>query len=100
MVGIGSLFAATKESPISIATKLKIVKSTSTDLKRFNGLNQQGLIFKELENDDENRTGSLKHGMADPTNGHIFIGSSIDNIKKILTVKELVKELTANLEYD
>lgn len=100
IVGIGTLFAATEESPVSRETKLKIVESSSRDLKRFSTLNQYGLLFKELDIDDENRTNSLKEGINNTDNGHIYVGSSIDNINRIKTVEELVKELVSELTYD
>lgn len=100
MVGIGTLFAATSESPISTKTKLKIIESSSKDLKRFSTLNQHALIFKEIENDDENRTMSLKSGIRSAVEGHVYLGSSIDNIDRIKTVEELILELVEGLEYD
>lgn len=96
MVGIGSLFAACKESSVSDETKQKIVDSNSSNLERFSN-GQQGLIFSRLERDNSNNTRSLSQGIKSPTTGHIFMGKGIDNITSVLTAKEIVGNLTANL---
>lgn len=96
-VAIGSLFAATIESPLNTDTKLKLVNSTSANLKRFSEHNSQALIFSRIDNDDDNHTKSLKIGIKNSSLGHIFIGKSIDSIDRIKTVKELVNELVINL---
>jgi hypothetical protein len=96
-VGIGTLFAASEESPVSLETKLKIVDSTSEDLKRIGKLNHQGLLFKNIENDDNNNNQSLRQGMNNPSNGCIYAGAGIDSVTEILPVKEIVQRLVSNL---
>ena len=97
-VGIGSLFAYSEESCISKKTKNVIVKSTSDDITRIKNKNQNGIVFKEIDNDNENNTVSLKLGIKDPTNGHVFVGKSIDNINSIKTVKEIVNDLVLKIK--
>lgn len=92
-VGIGSLFAYSEESCISKNTKNVIVKSTSDDITRIKNKNQNGIVFEEIENDDENNTLSLKSGIKDTTRGHVFVGKSIDSINAVKSVKEIVDEL-------
>ena len=96
-VGIGSLFAYSEESCISKSTKDVIIKSTSDDITRIKNKNQNGVVFREIGNDDENNTVSLKLGIKDPINGHVFVGKSIDNIKSIKSVKEIVDELISKI---
>lgn len=94
MVGIGTLFAASIESPISEKSKERIVSSTSwADLVRFKDSNQNALLFSEIANDDSNHSMSLKIGTLVPDRGHLFMGQSIDQIDRIKTVAEIVEEL-------
>ena len=92
-VGIGSLFAYSEESCVSKNTKNVIVKSTSDDITRIKNKNQNGISFEEIQNDNENNTVSLKLGIKDTINGHVFVGKSVDSINSIKTVKEIVDEL-------
>lgn len=93
MVGIGTLFAASIESPISEKSKEKIVSSTSADLVRFKDSNQNALLFGEIANDDSNHSVSLKIGTLVPDRGHLFMGHSIDQIDRIKSVAEIVEDL-------
>jgi NAD(P)H-dependent flavin oxidoreductase YrpB (nitropropane dioxygenase family) len=94
-VSIGTLFAAAKESKISIDTKLKIINSTEQDIKQFSeGAKQNVLIFSGTPNDDFNHTTGLINGICDPTHGHVFVGKSINQIQEIKSVKEIIDLLT------
>jgi NAD(P)H-dependent flavin oxidoreductase YrpB (nitropropane dioxygenase family) len=93
-VGIGSLFACSIESRISDMTKLKIVSSSKDDLSMIKNKNQQGILFKEIETDNDNNTNSLKLGIKGTQIGHIFMGKSVDSINDIKSVKEIVERLT------
>lgn len=92
-VGVGTLFAASEESPLSLETKMKIVKSSFSDIQKIGKHNQSALIFQKIENDDENNTQSLKLGIQGPDSGHVFAGKSIDKIDRIYSVKELIDKL-------
>ena len=96
-VGIGTLFAASEESPVSLETKLKIVDSTSEDLKRIGKLNHQGLLFKNIEDGDDNNNQALMQGMRGTSNGCIYAGAGIDSVKEILPVKDIVQRLVKDL---
>lgn len=97
-VCIGTLLAASNESPLSTATKQKMIESTYENVTRFKtGSEQNALIFSHIENDDLNHTQSLIHGIKDPTKGHVFAGKGIDHIKSILPVKDIVQLLVDGL---
>ena len=96
-VGIGTLFAASTESIVSEATKLKMVEASDTDIQRLKGSGQNGLIFTRYEQDDSNYTYSLKNGMKDPSSGHIFAGKSIVNITEIRSVHDIIQDLVKEL---
>lgn len=98
-VGIGSLFAFSEESCISLETKQRIIDSSREDLISIKGGNQTGLVFKEIDKDNANNTNSLKFGLRGTEKGHIFVGHSIDSITQIKTVKEIVDELVIGI-YD
>lgn len=92
-VGIGSLFAFSKESRISIETKNKIIESTSDQLTVLKNNNQKGLVFDKIRHDDTNNTLSLKLGIKGTEKGHVFVGGAIDEITSIRTVQEIVDDL-------
>lgn len=93
-VGIGTLFAASEESCLSQETKLKMVSASSRDIKKFENINQNALIFDRISDDDLNNTKSLKLGIKNPdAGGHVFAGKSIDHIDSIRPVSEIIKSL-------
>jgi hypothetical protein len=97
--GIGTLFAASKESPLSEETKNKIINSNSSDIKKIKTnhphLPQNGLIFGELESKDNgNNTFSLRAGINDPRKGILFSGKAVDKISNIKSCDEIVSELS------
>jgi len=92
-ISAGTIFASSTESPLSLDAKMKIINSTANDLSRFEGNNQQGLIFSRLDNDNENNSYSLEMGIRTGSSGHIFAGQSVDNITSIRPIKEIVADL-------
>lgn len=97
-VSIGTMLAASEESPISVATKEKIIKSTYQDVSRFENQSQQNaLVFSKVEDDDLNHTQSLIQGIKDPSRGHVFVGKGIDQIHSILPVKDIIQSLVEGL---
>ena len=97
-IGVGTLLAASEESVVSTETKLKLVDATSNDLTRFSvGAKQNSIVFEEVEDTDYNHTKGLKLAIKNPQAGHIFAGTSIDNVTAIKPVAVIIKELTANL---
>ena len=97
-VGIGSLFAYSAESCVSKNTKNVIVESSWNDITRVKNKNQNGIVFEEIASDDENNTMSLKLGIKNPKNGHVFVGKSIDKIDSIKPVEEIVDELILKIK--
>lgn len=95
-VGIGTLFAMSKESSIPIEVKNKLLLSTSGDIRRLKaGAQQRAVVFEEKGNDDYNNTQGLNQGLQSGTAGHIFMGNAIDSVTEILTVKEIVDHLVS-----
>ena len=95
-VGIGTLFAMSKESSVSIETKNKLLKLTNNDIGRLaNGARQRAVIFDEQSSDDFNNTKGLTLGLKTGTTGHIFVGNALSEINEILSVQEIVDHLTA-----
>ena len=97
LVGVGTLFAASRESPISDNTKQLMINASSTDLQRFQQGGQQGLIFSTVDNDDANHTRSLAEGIKTGHTGHVYAGHGIDQITEILPLKAIVQNLVRNI---
>ena len=96
-VGIGSLFAASKESPITQTAKEKLVNATSNDLKVLDEVNQLALVFTPIKSDGINNTHGLTKGVRTGSEGHLFIGRGVDQITKIISVNDIVQNLVKDL---
>jgi len=97
-IGVGTLLAASEESLVSTATKLKMVNSDLTDIKRFDdAAKQNALIFQKQEIDDFNHTTGLSMGIRTSTEGHIFAGASIQQITEIKPVTDIIQMLVEKL---
>lgn len=94
-IGIGTMFAASEESPLSNAAKEKLVNSSFQDLKKLKtyDYDQNALIFSEIKQSKINNTLGLVRGIATGSQGHIFAGKSIDNINEIKSVQKIVQDL-------
>lgn len=93
-VGCGTLFAASKESILSSDTKETLVASSKQHLTRIDTtLNQLGIVFNKLTNDNLNNTASLKAGIQSSKQGLIFAGHAIDQINSIETVDVILRSL-------
>lgn len=93
-VGIGTLFAMSKESSMPQEVKEKLLKVTSDDIKRLkSGARQRAIIFEEQGNDDFNNTNGLMSGLKTGSSGHVFVGNAINNINDIISVQEIVDHL-------
>jgi NAD(P)H-dependent flavin oxidoreductase YrpB (nitropropane dioxygenase family) len=95
-VGIGTLFAFSKESKVSEEAKLKVVSSFSKDVKEMVGKynKQNALILSHVESEEMNHTESLYTGLNSGSQGHILAGTAIDYIYSIKSVKEIINDLT------
>jgi hypothetical protein len=101
-VGVGTLFAACKESPLSPQAKQKILESSSSDISYLKNSNRNALILGggNLPQDEQdlNRQASLDQGLhGDGTQGLLYIGTGIDYVTEIRTVKETVDYLVGKL---
>lgn len=102
-VAVGTLFAATHESCLSLATKHAMVAANSQQLTKFKENNQSALILGNENDvlDDQstwNRDASLKLGLTgNGTQGHIYAGASIDYVTQIRSVQEVIDYLTSEL---
>jgi NAD(P)H-dependent flavin oxidoreductase YrpB (nitropropane dioxygenase family) len=97
-VAIGTLLAASEESPISLATKNKMIASTFSNVERVGEARQNALVFKHINNDDSNNTRSLVKGIQSPNSGIVFAGKAIDKITAVRPVKDIVSELVNGLK--
>jgi NAD(P)H-dependent flavin oxidoreductase YrpB (nitropropane dioxygenase family) len=103
-VAVGTLFAATNESPLSLAAKNKIVESSSANLI-CDSTTKQNLIpltdSINRDSNDWNNTAELIKGVSgNGTHGLIYAGHSIDYVTKIRSVKETVEFLISELPHD
>ena len=92
-VSLGTMFACSTESPLSLETKHKLINATVQDLGKFNNTGQQGLIFSKVA-DDPYHYHSLKLGIQTGSSGHVYAGHAVDHITEILPIHEIVKKLT------
>jgi len=99
-VGVGTVFAACKESPLSLEMKQKMLKLSSSDITQLADTQQNCVVLgNNLDTEsDWNRSNSLKQGInGDGTQGHLYLGHSINHIDKIRTVHEAVQYLCSSL---
>jgi imidazole glycerol phosphate synthase subunit HisF len=95
-VGIGTLFAASSESCLSIEAKKQLVGASYKDLSQLatTDLSQNALVITDADpTDTVNNSKGLMHGVTTGTSGHIFAGKSIDNITQIDSVKNIIERL-------
>lgn len=98
-VGVGTLFAASEESCLSIEAKQRLINSSSSDISVLNtyDFNQNSLVFSNEGRSLDNNTNGLKKGIATGNAGHIFVGKGIDQIDKIRSVKDIIEDLCSLL---
>ena len=96
-VSIGTLFALSKESLLSEEVKLKLIKSSYSDVQALSnnrGGKQNMITFSEVKDIDSNFTSHLLSGIRNTNEGAVFMGKSIDNVTEILPVRQIVERLT------
>ena len=101
-IGIGTLFAVSKESRISEETKMKMLSYNKDhlDVLKADNLPQNSIVFSKFnEEDDNNNTRSLYAGIRGD-GGHIFAGKGITKINELLSIREIAERLvpTVGLE--
>jgi len=95
-IGIGSLFALSKESCIPEKTKLALLNKEKTFIKNKKNNIKNAIVFSDIDNrkDDLNNTKSLILGIkGNGTIGHVYAGTAVKNIKEIKPLKQIVEEL-------
>jgi NAD(P)H-dependent flavin oxidoreductase YrpB (nitropropane dioxygenase family) len=96
-VSMGTIFALSEESPMSLETKQKMLEASYADTVRIGQANQNGLLFTKTDNDVENNTIGLAKGVRTGTQGHVFAGAAIDYVSEIKPVSQIIAELTVGL---
>jgi NAD(P)H-dependent flavin oxidoreductase YrpB (nitropropane dioxygenase family) len=96
-VGIGTLFAISEESCMSVDLKNKLIKSSSDDITYIEKSKQNAIVYSHVTNDDSNNTLALKQAVNTGKNGLVFIGKGIDNVCEIKSVESIVKDLVSDL---
>lgn len=94
-IGIGTLFAVSKESKISEETKMKMLSynKDQLDVLKADNLPQNAIVFSKFnEEDDNNNTRSLYAGIRGD-GGHIFAGKGITKINELLSIREIAERL-------
>ena len=93
-IGIGTLFALSKESSIPFNTKLKMSTNQIKQITNYNNDKKNSIVFSEIDNkeDDLNNSKSLIKGI-NGIEGHIYAGTAVKNIKEIKSLKQIVEEL-------
>jgi enoyl-[acyl-carrier protein] reductase II len=103
-VAVGTLFAVSKESPLSNETKEKMIQSTKDNLVKNIKTGQNLLCLADTIKDDLhdwNCTGQLRQGMhGNGTQGFVYAGHGIDHVTSLRTVKQTVEFLMSKLEND
>lgn len=99
-IGVGTLFAMSKESPLSDEVKRKMIQKTSNDITKTQGTNQSMISLNErdglesIADGDWNRTSLLKKGIfGKGDQGLVYVGHAIDQITEIKTVKQIMDQL-------
>lgn len=106
-VAVGTLFAATVESPLSIETKLSMISASADSLTRLPDTGQNILplgqlpdIVADLDRSGINRDGSLHAGIyGNGQTGHIYAGHAVQHVDRIRTVKQTVEYLLGDREF-
>jgi CheY-like chemotaxis protein len=93
-VALGTVFAMSEESSISVETKMKMIESTFSQVVNIGEAQQNALVFTNEKDVDGNHTVGLELGIKSPVAGHVFVGKAIDSIDSIKTVETIVSELT------
>jgi len=97
IVSLGTVFAVSEESVVSLETKKKMLESSYSETVKIGTANQSGFLFSKTALDIENNTYGLAKGIQSPNEGHVFAGGAIDHITSIKPVKQIVEELTVGL---
>ena len=101
-VAIGTVFAASKESCLSLELKRTMIQANSLCVERLPDTNQNTFILGDREGVynslGRNRQDSLEDGLyGDGKTGHMYAGTSLNYVTEIRSVKDIVEELVKEL---
>lgn len=101
-VGVGTVLAACTESPLSTSVKERMIGTTSKDLTFMPDTKQNCLSMGEIsETPDWNRDSSLQQGIhGDGKTGLVYLGTAVEYVTQIRTVKETVEYLCSKIQPD
>jgi NAD(P)H-dependent flavin oxidoreductase YrpB (nitropropane dioxygenase family) len=97
IVSLGTIFAVSAESSVSLETKNKMIESSYNDTVKIGQSNQNGLMFTKTAVDIENNTIGLRSGVSTGKQGHVFAGGALDFITDIKPVDEIMQNLVKGL---
>ena len=96
-VGLGTIFALSKESRIHPDKKLEMIKKSFSDVTSVGVNRMNAIVFTETESTTNNNTEGLKLGRDTKDEGLLFAGKALDNITAIESVQTIVDRLTKDL---
>lgn len=97
-VGIGTLFALSKESKIVESTKKAMIENKKLSKLDSGSMKQNAIVFDtNIQTSDANNTDGLLNSISGNGGSHIFCGTGISEVNNILPVSAIVKRLTDNL---
>jgi len=96
-IGLGTMFALSKESRIHPDKKLEMIKKSFSDVTSIGKNRMNGIVFSETEDTDNNHSLGLKLGRDTKDQGVIWAGKALNNITEIESVQTIVDRLTKDL---
>jgi len=102
-VGLGTMFALSKESAIHPYKKMEMIRKSFSDVTsvrtnlNFGKNRMNAIVFSETPDTDGNNTEGLILGRDTTDRGLLFAGKALDNITAIESVQTIVDRLTKEL---
>jgi len=93
-IGLGTIFALSKESAIHHDKKSEMIKKSFSDVTQAGQNNMNAIVFSETPDTDRNNTMGLILGRDTKDRGLIFAGKALNNITEIESVQTIVDRLT------
>jgi hypothetical protein len=99
-VGIGTVFAASQESCLSVEIKRRLIQANSSEISQLDSRQNAIVVGKvpDFTPEDWNRHNSMMSAINTGQSGHIYVGTAVDHIREILSVKDIVRYLVRDLE--
>ena len=96
-VGLGTIFALSKESRIHPDKKLEMIKKSFSDVTSVGVNRMNAIVFTETQSKTTNNTEGLILGRDTKDEGLLFAGKALDNINAIESVQTIVDRLIKDL---